>query len=164
MSTSYTPNTMTHRPSPSKTKRWRTPIVSCCIAALAILLQATTAQIASAAPSCGSPDNQGDPAFNITAKQAGWGKLIQLRYNTRTRCAWGTIVNSSGDEEIWVDHSTTGGNGWEGPLSVTTCRHAPFFSCPYTSWHTDEAFNDAGTVMRACARVASGGIVCTEWY
>ena len=130
----------------------------------AVLFRGLTAPIASAAPSCGSPAEQGDPSYFITAAQAGWGKLIQLRYNTRNRCAWGVIVNSSGDEEIWLDHSTTGGNGWEPRLSVTTCRHALFAGCPHDSWHTDEAFSDADALMRACVRIAEGRILCTDWY
>jgi hypothetical protein len=144
--------------------RWRAATLAVCGAALAAAFGLALPDAARAAPACGRPDQQGDPTFHITAKQAGWGKLIQLRYNTRNRCAWGRIVNSSGDETIWVDHSTTHGNGWEGPLSVTTCRRPPFFPCPYNSWFTDGAYNDAGAVMRACAQVASGGIICTEWF
>ena len=130
--------------------------------AAAALVLAGLIPTANAAPECGDP-RRWDPSGNITAKQAGWGRLIQLRYNTRNRCAWGKIVNSQGDETIWVDHSTTNGNGWEGPLSVTTCRGV--FGCPnLPDWSTDIAYSDAGTVMRACMQTPDGRITCTEWY
>lgn len=131
---------------------------------LVVLMALMTTQTASAAPSCGNP-SLWDPSQNITALQAGWGRLIQLRYNRANSCAWGKIVNAVGDETIWVDHSTTNKVGWEGPLSETWCRsRIPFGGCQISEWHTDSAYNDAGAHMRACVRIGDGRIMCTDWF
>ncbi|MCX5407363.1 YjfA family protein [Streptomyces sp. NBC_00335] len=83
--------------------------------------------------------------------------VIELRYSTSSRCAWGRITNADPGDQVWVDRSSNGGTTWAGPWGVTTVQSG-------TDTHTP-AYNDAGYKMRACAKNDSTGTVrCTGWY
>ncbi|MCX4783154.1 DUF2690 domain-containing protein [Streptomyces sp. NBC_01264] len=82
---------------------------------------------------------------------------IELRYSPSTRCAWGRIYTADPGDQVWVDRSSNGGSTWTGPMGVTTVQSG-------ADTHTP-AYNDAGYVMRACAKNDSTGTVrCTGWY
>lgn len=109
-------------------------------------------------PSGGNP-SLWNPALVTTPVQPEpvWGRTVELRYHTSTRCAWGRISNGSSGDSVWVDWSNNGGGSWR-QLSVT--RIPSGGSQVYTTAH-----NDAGYVMRACGKAGNRvEIVCTRWY
>ncbi|MFD5143613.1 DUF2690 domain-containing protein [Streptomyces sp. NPDC058401] len=81
---------------------------------------------------------------------------IELRYSPSTRCGWGRIYAADPGDMVWVDRSSNGGSSWTA-LGVTTVQSG-------TDTHTPP-FNDAGYLMRACAKNDSTQHVhCTGWY
>ncbi|GHI09475.1 hypothetical protein Scel_77960 [Streptomyces cellostaticus] len=108
-------------------------------------------------PAGGNPDVW-DPRYTSTVSTAGvWWRKIELRYHSRTRCAWGRISNGSRGDSVWVDWSANGGQTWK-QLDVTKIPRGGH------EVHT-VAHNDAGYVMRACGKAGNRReIACTGWY
>jgi hypothetical protein len=100
-----------------------------------------------------------DPAYISTpiAAKTLWGRKIELRYHSRTRCAWGRISNGSRNDSVWVDWSKDGGRNWR-QLGVT--------EIPWSGTQVyTPAYNDRGYVMRACGKAGDRvEIACTGWW
>ena len=129
--------------------------VACAVSSVA-LLQLTATPASAAATACGRPDGQfwPDSTQNRTISTYGWGRLIYNRYNPINNCGWGKITGAVPDQyqAIWVDHSTTGGNGWEGPLASAEGRG--LFGT--TTWFTDGSYKRTNAVMRVVLATDSG--------
>jgi hypothetical protein len=112
--------------------------------------------------SCRNGDNPYYAGAGLTSKVAKSvvqnGTTLQLRYNTRTRCAWAHVVNPRSRDTFWVDRSTNGGRNWR-QLDIVWNNDSTWWSPLFTL-----ARNDAGVVMRACGNIGGGATRCTAWY
>ena len=96
--------------------------------------------------------------INTARAKTQFGRLIELRFDTTNRCAWGKISNGSVGDQIWVDRSFDHGRTWQPQLGFTTIQSG-------RDTHTRE-YDDAGVVMRACGKAGNRAqIACTDpWY
>lgn len=132
---------------------------------LALAVGALVAPAARAAPGTPAPKafgwcdgkdpNQFLPALTkVPRRYAGRG--VELRYDPKSRCAWGRIIDGQPGDHIWVDRSFDGGRTWQGLLGYNTIRTG---SSQYTT-----AWDDRDVKMRACAGIPGVGNGCTAWY
>ncbi|WP_018349906.1 DUF2690 domain-containing protein [Longispora albida] len=100
-----------------------------------------------------------DSTGTLETKDGYAGRIIQLRYNPNSWCAWGRISNGRQGDHIWVDRSTDGGRTWQ-QLGWTTIAGAT------STQRYTEAFYDGGNyVMRACGDAGfNTPITCTGWH
>ncbi|GEM_PF-6207023 len=94
-----------------------------------------------------------------------FGRKIELRYHSSSRCAWGRISNGSPGDEIWVDRSNNGGRTWEPKLGAAKISGPIFPNKRYTQKYT-VMFDNKGRSMRACGKAGNRTKVeCTKpWF
>ena len=122
------------------------------------------------AEGCPSPASVSSRAKSGGAETL-YNRLIELRYDPNTRCAWGRIQNGSAGDSVWVDRSSDKRNATD--LSKYGGRAT--IAAGSTSAFTPQAFSDKGVYMRACGNKGvymracgkasnRSTIVCTPWY
>lgn len=137
------------------------------LAVLGAVALTTLSAATVAAPASADPANCKTwpwPNPNVEGRQRGIVSLAPATYVTlRTgylngqTVGWAEIHGYSPSDQVWMDVSSTGGNGWIqcGPWHATTSTRSKA--------HTVDPNND-NLVFRACGKAYGGVSKCTPWW
>jgi predicted alpha-1,6-mannanase (GH76 family) len=112
-------------------------------------------------PICDQACDGQDPAHAVQDRLLQpafiFSRSIALHYSEPNGMAWASIDNGSPGDEVWMDRSFDGGQGWESQLGDTSIPSGA------GGWRTF-MFNVGGGQLRACGKASNRpDIVCTSW-
>jgi predicted alpha-1,6-mannanase (GH76 family) len=114
---------------------------------------------------CDGADPAGAAERTPNARAWVWYRKITLHVSGDGRMAWASIDNQDNTrrDEVWIDRSWTGGNGWDGRLGDT---FIPPGATGWRTWmyHFDDPAHGGSGALRACGQAEGASeIGCTPW-